>query len=107
LLIVTPNASQAIQSILSNAQLPSGSGLRIVPGAQTDGSPTDSTPLQLEVAAQPEAQDEVVSESGANVFLEPNVAPILSDKVLDAQMDQEGKVRFVLGQQQEPPTAPM
>lgn len=106
--MVTTNASQAIQSILASAQLPTGSGLRIVPGTPGDGSTPEAGPLQLEVASQPAAQDEVVSEQGANVFMEPTVAPMLQDKVLDARMDQEGQVRFVIGQQatesgQQPP----
>lgn len=106
MLMVTTNASQAIQSILSSAQLPTGSGLRIVPGAQNDGAAPGGSPLQLEVASQPSSQDEVVTESGANIFMEPTVAPMLNDKVLDARMDQEGQVRFVIGQQegeQQPP----
>jgi hypothetical protein len=38
-----------------------------------------------------------VESSGARVFLEENAAVVLSDKVLDAQVDDEGAVRFAIG----------
>jgi iron-sulfur cluster assembly protein len=101
MLMVTPHASEAIQAILSNTSMPpSHAGLRIVPGAPADGATASDVPLQLEVASQPADEDEVVVEGGANVYLEETVAPILDDKILDAQTDQEGKVRFVLSPQE-------
>ena len=101
MLMVTTHASEAIQAILSNASLPPGSaGLRIVPGTPADGATPSDVPLQLEVASQPGDEDEVVAEGGTNVYLEETVAPILDDKILDAQTDPEGKVRFVLSQQE-------
>jgi hypothetical protein len=33
------------------------------------------------------------------VFLEPQAAAYLDDKVLDAQLDEQGKARFTLGTQ--------
>jgi hypothetical protein len=38
----------------------------------------------------------VVEESGARVFLEPNAAAALDDKILDAAVDDKGGVEFLL-----------
>ena len=37
---------------------------------------------------------------GARVFLEPDAALVLEDKVLDAQLDEGGAVTFAIGQQE-------
>lgn len=104
--MVTENAGQAIESIVTNAELPDGSGLRIdasdEPPATLDRS---GVPLQLQVASQPAEQDQVVSEGGAKVFIAPRAAPILDDKVLDVQVVSEDKerVQFVIRPQQGQP----
>jgi Fe-S cluster assembly iron-binding protein IscA len=46
-------------------------------------------------AEGPEDRDEVVEEQGVQVFLEPEVAPFLEDKLLDAQIE-ENEVRFTV-----------
>jgi hypothetical protein len=43
-----------------------------------------------------------VETAGARVFLDPQAALYLDDKVLDAEVDTEGKVRFTLGVQRPP-----
>ena len=43
-------------------------------------------------------EDQVVEESGAQVFLEPHAAEALDDKVLDAEIE-GGEVRFAVGEQ--------
>ena len=50
-------------------------------------------------ASGPDETDEVVEEANARVFLEPQAAVVLDDKVLDAQVDDAGQVQFTLGQQ--------
>jgi Fe-S cluster assembly iron-binding protein IscA len=102
MLVVTEHAGQAIESIMANAEMPDGSGLRIdasdEPLATVDRS---GVPLQLEVASQPAEQDQVVSEGGAKVFIAPRAVPILDDKVLDVQV-REDQVQFVIGPQGQP-----
>jgi iron-sulfur cluster assembly protein len=106
MLTVTENAGQAIETIVANAEMPDGSGLRIdaphEPPATLDRS---GVPLQLEVASQPAEQDQVVSEGGAKVFITPRAAPILDDKVLDVQV-REDRIQFVIGPQQGQPGEP-
>jgi iron-sulfur cluster assembly protein len=106
MLMVTEHAGQAIESIVANAELPNGSGLRIdapdQPPATLDRS---GIPLQLEIASQPAEQDQVVSEGGAKVFIAPRAVPILDDKVLDVQV-REDQMQFVIGPQQGQPGEP-
>jgi iron-sulfur cluster assembly protein len=108
MLMVTENAGQAIEAIVANSEMPDGSGLRIdtpdQPPAALDRS---GVPLQLEVASQPAAQDQVVSEGGAKVFIAPAAAPILDDKVLDVRVSEDkDRVQFVIGPQQGQPDGP-
>ena len=108
MLMVTENAGQAIESIVANAEMPDGSGLRIDAPAEPPATLDRSgVALQLQVASQPAEQDQVVSEGGAKVFIAPAAAQILDDKVLDVQVseDQE-RVQFVIGPQQGQPGQP-
>jgi iron-sulfur cluster assembly protein len=106
MLVVTANAGQAIESIVANAEMPDGSGLRIDASGESpatlDGS---GAPLQLQVASQPAEQDQVVSEGDAKVFIAPRAARMLDDKVLDVQV-REDRVQFVIGPQQGQPGEP-
>ena len=106
MLKVTENAGQAIESIMANAEMPDGSGLRIDTPNQPSATPDRSgAPLQLEITSQPAEQDQVVSEGDANVFIAPAAAPILDDKVLDVRVS-EDQVQFVIGPQQGQPGGP-
>lgn len=53
--------------------------------------------LALSVAEQPEAGDQVLgTDAGARVFLEPQAAQFLDDKVLDVQQDDQGQLNFAV-----------
>jgi hypothetical protein len=53
----------------------------------------------LSVAPDPGPHDTVVIESGARVFLDETAAIALEDRVLDAELANDGSVRFALGNQ--------
>ena len=90
---LTDNASTAVKSIVGQvADAPEG-GLRI----RDTGSA--ETGFELGVSPQPETTDAVVEVEGARVFLDAGAALALEDKVLDAQMEQDGSVRFALAVQ--------
>ena len=57
------------------------------------------TGFELGISPQPETTDAVVEVEGARVFLDAGAALALEDKVLDAQMEQDGSVRFALAVQ--------
>lgn len=68
-----------------------------VPQASTNGSgPT--TIFDFYPADGPEDEDEVVEEQGVQVFLEPDVAPFMDDKLLDVEIDGD-EVRFSVERQ--------
>ena len=61
--------------------------------------PADAAALQLSTATGPAENDQILEASGARLYLEPEAATYLEDKVLDAQVDQEGQPRFSLAVQ--------
>ena len=101
MLMVTENARQAIESIISNADMPAGAGLRIDAPDEPPAPAAAGAPLQLEVAPQPAEEDQVVASNGGRVFVAPKVAPILDDKVLDVRIG-DGHVEFVIRPQGSP-----
>ena len=97
MLTLTPDATQAIEQLLEAPEIPEGAGVRIAssPAGSDSASPSPGE-LQLTVAEEPETSDEVIDQAGARVFLEQTVAEFLDDKLLDAEVVDEG-VRFKLG----------
>jgi iron-sulfur cluster assembly protein len=95
MLVLTEAAAEVVKAIASTPQAPDGSGLRIMSSA---GS-ADPGALQVTAAPGPNENDQVVEASGAHVYLEPQAAAYLEDKVLDAEVDSEGKAHFSLGMQ--------
>jgi Fe-S cluster assembly iron-binding protein IscA len=108
MLMVTENAGQAIESIVANAEMPDGSGLRIdAPDQPPATLDRRGVPLLLQVASQPAVLDLVVTVGGAQVLIAPSAAPILDDKVLDVQVSEDKeRVQFVIGPQQGQPGEP-
>ncbi|HLK75666.1 MAG TPA: Fe-S cluster assembly protein HesB [Streptosporangiaceae bacterium] len=96
MLVLTEAAAKAVKSLTATPQLPEGSGLRI-----SSNAPEPEAPGALQVAAAPgpSENDLVVEAAGAHVYLEPKAAAFLDDKVLDAQVDQDGQAHFSLGLQ--------
>jgi iron-sulfur cluster assembly protein len=97
MLAVTSQAASAIDDILSSREeLPDEAGVRITTKVDVpeDGPPEQA--LSLEVVEAPEEGDEVLE--GAPVFLEPEAAALLDDKLLDADLSGE-RVHFALKEQ--------
>lgn len=92
MLTVTDNAVAAIRSLTAQPDVPETAGLRIA----TDQS---AGALQLSVAPEPQAGDQVVDNSGARLFLDNEAALLLDDKALDATVDDQGSVQFALAEQ--------
>jgi iron-sulfur cluster assembly protein len=94
LLALTDNAVEAVKHIVSSSEEASETGgLRLV--AEQVGTQTN---FQLSVVALPAEDDEVIEEEDARVFLEPEAASLLDDKVLDATVEQS-KVAFTIADQ--------
>jgi iron-sulfur cluster assembly protein len=96
MLVLTEAAAEVVKAITSTPEAPEASGLRI---ASSAAEAADPGALQISAAPGPSENDQVVEAAGAHVYLEPNAAAYLDDKVLDAQVDPEGKAHFSLGTQ--------
>jgi iron-sulfur cluster assembly protein len=93
MLAVTEAAADAITALTAQEGVQDQGGLRFEMRALENSQ----TALALSVAPAPAAGDEVVTaQEGAQVFLEPEAAEFLSDKVLDVQQDAEGQVSFAV-----------
>lgn len=95
LLALTDNAVQAVRQILSSQEeVPETGGLRMV--ADQAG---DRVNFELSVVPLPAEDDEVIDEEGARLFLEPEAASFLDDKLLDADIEQN-RVAFTIAEQE-------
>ena len=78
MLVLTEAAAEVVKSVTSTPQAPDGA---------------------VTAVAGPGQNDQVIEAAGARVFLEPQAAAYLDDKVLDAQLDEQGTAQFTLGTQ--------
>ncbi|MEV6554810.1 hypothetical protein AB0M22_03745 [Nocardia sp. NPDC051756] len=92
MLMLTPTAIEVVRNITSAEGAPDEAGLRI---STADGAET----LQLEVAAIPGEQDQVLTAEGSRIFLDQEAAAFLDDKVLDTGTDANGAGGFVIALQ--------
>jgi iron-sulfur cluster assembly protein len=91
-LTLTPTAAEIVRTLVEQSAAPDSGGLRIA--ASTDGG-GESVELELALVEEPEALDETVEQEGATVYLDPEAAELLDDKLLDAQVA-EDHVTFML-----------
>jgi iron-sulfur cluster assembly protein len=96
MLVLTEAAAKVVKSVMSIPQAPEAAGLRISSSAP---APDSASALQVEAVSGPGENDQVLEAAGARVFVEPQAAGFLDDKVLDAQVDGQGNARFSLGVQ--------
>ena len=95
MLTLTENARTIVKDITRQPGLPDTAGLRI--SSEEAEEPT----FAVSAAEAPEPGDQTIEQDGATVYLDPNAAEMLDDKVLDAAVDQQGKVEFALGVQED------
>jgi Fe-S cluster assembly iron-binding protein IscA len=96
MLAMTPAAMKVINALASTSGLPIGAGLRI---SATDYA-VDEGALRVEVVPGPVEGDQVLTESGARVFVGPEAEHYLDDKVLNAEIDEDGRAQFTLRTQE-------
>ena len=92
MLTLTPTAAEVVRTLVEQSPAPDSGGLRIAASADDAG---DSVELELALVEEPEALDETVEQEGATVYLDPEAAELLDDKLLDAQVA-EDHVTFML-----------
>jgi iron-sulfur cluster assembly protein len=97
-LAITEDAAAAIYSIVASSGLPEGAGLRITQELNTETEGAARTDLRLSLVESAEEGDEVLE--GTQIFLEPEAADFLDNKLLDADVEGE-EVNFSLDVQAE------
>ncbi len=78
MLAITERAAEAITTLITQGDLPDGTGARIA----ADGA---GAGLELALVSEPEQDDAVVRNGAAVVYLEQQAAQVLGDKVLDVE----------------------
>jgi Fe-S cluster assembly iron-binding protein IscA len=92
MLTVTPAAAAAVATLLENPDLPEGASVRLQRGVDVAGG----SAVGIAIVSGPEPDDEAVpAVEDRDVFLAPDVAELLDDQVLDAQIEEE-QVSFTL-----------
>ena len=89
-LTLTEQASTVGKAISAQATESESGGLRIA----VDG---DAADFSISVVPAAEPSDTLVENDGARVFLDPSAAEALSEAVLDADVEDDGAVRFSVG----------
>lgn len=95
MLMLTDAAATAINQLTSQPNMPDTTGLRIVPNPDNTHGPA----LAAALTSGPGPEDEVLEVHQARVYLEPEAAEQLADKVLDAETAAGGQIAFHLRQQ--------
>jgi iron-sulfur cluster assembly protein len=93
MLTLTENASTIVRDITTQQGMSESAGLRIT----TEGG--DQPGFAISAADQPQADDKVVEQSGATIYLDQESSELLDDKILDAAVDEQGRVEFALAVQ--------
>jgi Fe-S cluster assembly iron-binding protein IscA len=91
-LTLTDRAAETIRALTTQSGYPDGTGLRMSMQSGDEGK----LALSLE---GPQPEDSVVEESGARVFVGPDVVRVVEDSQLDAQVDDQGRPTFMLSEQ--------
>jgi iron-sulfur cluster assembly protein len=97
-LAISEDAAAAIKGIVESEGVPQGAGLRITREESTDAGGNARTDLRLSVVARPQEGDDVLEAE--RVFVDPDAADFLDDKLLDADYVDDD-VRFSLDFQAE------
>ncbi|WP_194395920.1 Fe-S cluster assembly protein HesB [Microbacterium atlanticum] len=89
MLTLTQTAADAVKEIVARVPQVEDGGVRIRDTGATGA-------FELSVAPDPQPHDTIVVTDGARVFLDENAAAALDDRVLDAEVTDEGALRFAL-----------
>jgi iron-sulfur cluster assembly protein len=90
-LTLTDRAAETIRALTTQSGYPADTGLRM----SRQGGDEGKLALSLEA---PQPDDAVIEESGARVFVEPDVVGVVEDSELDAQIDEQGRPTFMLSE---------
>jgi len=81
MLVLTESAKEMVRDMVAAGNASEGGGVRISSARDEEGGPA----LSLELADGPAEGDHVLEDDGTRVFLEPDAAFMLDDKILGAE----------------------
>lgn len=94
MLTLTENANAIVGTLVTRQTEAVDAGLRI---QATDATgPNGEARFAVNVVTSPEPADQIVDGGEGRIFLEETAAAALSDKVLDAGVDDSGAVSFTI-----------
>jgi iron-sulfur cluster assembly protein len=91
-LTLTENASTIVKDITARQGASDHAGLRISSEDPAQG-------LMVTATQEPEPGDQTVESHGAVVYLDAPASQALDDQILDAAVDEAGRVQFALAPQ--------
>ena len=83
---MSENAAAALESIRESQGIPEDSGARLT----ADQGPSGGLALRLEFVPGASEDDQVVEQSGTEVYLAPEVVEPLEDAVMDVRDSEDG-----------------
>lgn len=91
---VTRDAVEAVRAAVDALSAPESAGIRIslAPHSFNGHGPS----IAVELVDAPGADDEMLYGDGAKVFVAPEAAGALEDKVLDAEIAPQGQIKFAI-----------
>ncbi len=92
MLAMTERAVSTIALLTDDPSVPDGAGVRIASG-EREGA------LSIAVAPGPDEGDQVMSYDTARVFLDEFAAQTLDDKLIDADVGEDGQINFIVALQ--------
>lgn len=92
MLTLTDRAADTIRTLITQPGVPEDTGLRM---SLREGE-AGTLALSLE---PPQPDDAIIEDAGARVFVQRDAAPMVEDRELDAQLDEQGRASFRLGVQ--------
>ena len=92
MLTLTENASTIVKDITAQQGASETAGLRITSEDPAQG-------LMVSAALEPLPGDKTVEADGARVYLDAPASEVLDDQILDAAVDEAGRVQFALAPQ--------
>jgi Fe-S cluster assembly iron-binding protein IscA len=85
-LTVTPAASAAVAAVLDSPQVPDGASLRLQQGVDAAGQAS----IGIAIVAEPDGADaHVPVDAGRELLVASDVAELLDDQTLDAEIQDE------------------
>jgi Fe-S cluster assembly iron-binding protein IscA len=98
MLEISPSAAALIREMIDDVSGIEGIRVAQAPSESQNGS-APQVAIAITPAPGPLDEDQTLMEDGINVFVDPDIAPLLDDKLLDLVSAGEDEVQFTLTEQ--------